>query len=202
MIDLVFRRIVAFDYAVAAFIQSVRDPTGIRAFSIVTTFGSWWLVLALLVVVVLVFLKRRRFARAAGLAGGFVGTQAVVFSVKYLVARERPELGGLSSLAGSLQTASFPSGHAATAMVFYGFLVWFAVAREENPWLAAACGVCGALFIAAIGFSRIYLGVHYFSDVIAGFIVGAVFLVGAGWFSGKGCSRMTKGSGRGDDHSA
>lgn len=71
---------------------------------------------------------------------------------------------------------SFPSGHAMEALIAYGFLAYLAVLALGN-WQARVGVVFGAaLLVVLIGFSRMYLGVHYFSDVVAGYAAGGVWL--------------------------
>ena len=71
---------------------------------------------------------------------------------------------------------SFPSGHAMESFVAYGMLAYLAVLALRT-WEARVAVVCGAaLLVVLIGFSRMYLGVHYFSDVIAGYAAGGVWL--------------------------
>ena len=100
----------------------------------------------------------------------FVGTQATAYGLKFLVGRARPDfLPGIT--AGS---PSFPSAHAAVAVAAYGFLALLAAhnaGRWRWPVLAA-----GAALIGLIGFSRIFLSLHYVTDVLAGYAVGAAWL--------------------------
>jgi membrane-associated phospholipid phosphatase len=71
---------------------------------------------------------------------------------------------------------SFPSGHAMESFVVYGTLAYFAVLALRT-WESRVGVVCGtALLVVLIGFSRMYLGVHYFSDVLAGYAAGGVWL--------------------------
>ena len=90
--------------------------------------------------------------------------------LKSLVRRERPVGYRLVAETGF----SFPSGHSMVAMAFYGFLAWLAyrtcTTRRERAFYLLAFSV----LIICVGFSRIYLGVHYASDVIAGFCVSLV----------------------------
>lgn len=68
----------------------------------------------------------------------------------------------------TLTTYSFPSGHAAAATLFYGLLAAYLVARTQSWRVRTAIILCAALIVAAVAFSRVYLGVHYLSDVLAG----------------------------------
>jgi membrane-associated phospholipid phosphatase len=77
----------------------------------------------------------------------------------------------------TLTSSSFPSGHTAGATLFYGFLAAYMVWRMKNP-LARVLVVLGcAVMVALVGFSRIYLGVHYLSDVLAAISISTVWLV-------------------------
>lgn len=125
-------------------------------------------------IVFLILVRARRFRDVLGLiiAGG--GAQLGAYTLKLLIDRPRPPFVLASYLeAGS----SFPSAHAAVAVGLYGFLAWL-VWRDCAPRRWRIAVIVGAVLLALlIGASRIYLGVHYPSDVLAGFCVGAFFLV-------------------------
>jgi membrane-associated phospholipid phosphatase len=90
---------------------------------------------------------------------------------------------------------SFPSGHAMVSFVAYGMLAYLAVLLWLKSWEARVAAVCGAaLVVVLIGFSRLYLGVHYFSDVVAGYAAGGV------WLSAliTGAETIRRGSGGGN----
>jgi undecaprenyl-diphosphatase len=80
---------------------------------------------------------------------------------------------------------SFPSGHAMSAMTFYGLIICLFVTKVENLKARWAVGVFLSLLILAIGFSRIYLRVHYASDVLGGFAIGYLWLVISLWTLNK-----------------
>ena len=91
--------------------------------------------------------------------------------IKVLVQRPRPALEHLVEQGGY----SFPSGHSLSAMAFYGLLIIILLARVKGKKKFAAAFLLG-LLVLLIGFSRIYVGVHYASDVIAGLCEGFVWL--------------------------
>lgn len=95
---------------------------------------------------------------------------SVIFIVllKIIFMRERPDILRLIPIDGY----SFPSGHSIISVSFYGYLLTYFIERTKKKWLI----ILGFLFILGIGFSRIYLGVHYFSDVLAGYSLGALTL--------------------------
>ena len=99
------------------------------------------------------------------------------FTLKAIVDRDRPDLERLVNGTGP----SFPSGHVMAAAALWGLapLVVTLYTRNRRIWWAAT--IASASLILAIGASRTYLGVHWLSDVVAGFIVGAFFLRGAEW---------------------
>ena len=102
-----------------------------------------------------------------------LGITVLVAVLKAVYQRARPDLGTSIPLPLSY---SFPSGHAATAVVLYGALGLLAAQRARSP-LRAAAWLAAAGFIAfAIGASRVLLNVHFVSDVAAGFAVGLAFL--------------------------
>ncbi|HSH43795.1 MAG TPA: phosphatase PAP2 family protein [Arenicellales bacterium] len=102
-----------------------------------------------------------------------VGAQATTYLGKFALDRARPEfVTGVTAV-----TPSFPSGHATGAMAVYGFVAFLIV--RELPRRRDRFDVVywTLVLIAAVGFSRMYLGVHYASDVAAGFLVGCFWLL-------------------------
>jgi membrane-associated phospholipid phosphatase len=93
--------------------------------------------------------------------------------LKYAFGRARPSF---TDPILTLATYSFPSGHAASAMLFYGMLAAYLVSRTRDWRLRGALVAAAALMVALVGLSRLYLGVHYFSDVLAGVAEGCAWL--------------------------
>lgn len=87
--------------------------------------------------------------------------------------RSRPE----APLLFEAQGYSFPSGHAIMSVTFYGLMIYIINATVKAKLWRWLLTLFFALFIIAIGFSRVYLRVHYASDVIVGFIVGLLWLL-------------------------
>jgi undecaprenyl-diphosphatase len=133
--------------------------------------------LALPVVLVVMLLAVQVFApgRRPGLfaALNLVGVVLVNQVFKFIVQRPRPE--GFRLIAES--GYSFPSGHSMVAMGFYGLLAWMAWHYERDAHVRRVSVAGFGLVIVLIGISRIYLGVHYASDVIAGFCLSAAWLM-------------------------
>lgn len=93
--------------------------------------------------------------------------------IKVIIARPRPEINKLVTETGY----SFPSGHSITSMVFYGYLVYLTYKYINNKRIKIPLIIFLILLIPTIGLSRIYLGVHYTSDVLCGFLLGIIYLI-------------------------
>ena len=72
---------------------------------------------------------------------------------------------------------SFPSGHATIAVAFYGFIIYFLIKNVKSWNRKINIFFTGFILIILIGFSRLYLGVHFVSDVWAGYLIGAIWLI-------------------------
>ena len=93
--------------------------------------------------------------------------------LKYLFQRKRP----LSPLLKAAKGLSFPSGHAIMSVTFYGLLLYILLHTVDIEWLKYLLTIVLVLLILLIGYSRVYLRVHYASDVLAGFIIGILWLL-------------------------
>ena len=146
--------------------EHTREPVTGWVF-VITTLGSTYVLIAVALLAALGLALRGRWRSAIALIVAYAVTDLTVAVVKLVVERPRPEA-NLTEAGGF----SFPSGHSAMSMAVYGCLA-FALARACRGFPRVACVLAGAGLVAAIGLSRIYLGVHYPSDVLAGWITGA-----------------------------
>ena len=105
----------------------------------------------------------------------------LMFSLKYLFRRSRP----LSPLLEQAKGYSFPSGHALMSFTFYGLLIYLAWLNIKKVWLKWLCIIGLTLLVFAIGLSRVYLRVHYASDVLAGYCLGFMWLTLSIWVLNK-----------------
>jgi membrane-associated phospholipid phosphatase len=101
----------------------------------------------------------------------------LMFILKLIFHRDRP----VDPLLQVAKGFSFPSGHALMSVTFYGLLVLIVWQNVKQTWLKWTLSVFLILLISAIGLSRVYLRVHYASDVLAGFAVGLVWLLLSLW---------------------
>lgn len=119
-------------------------------------------------VLVLWYLVRRDLKRALEIAAIGLGGFVVNYVMKLSFQRVRPP----NPLIEPLHNFSFPSGHATSAFIFYGLLAYLLWKTNLPKPLKIIAGIVLLLFSLLIGFSRIYLRLHYFSDVLAGFCIG------------------------------
>jgi membrane-associated phospholipid phosphatase len=93
--------------------------------------------------------------------------------LKAIFQRKRP----LSPLLNAARGLSFPSGHAIMSVTFYGLLLYIFLSETDTYWIRVSVTILLVMLILLIGFSRVYLRVHYASDVVAGFVVGFLWLL-------------------------
>ncbi len=178
--------IVALDSQILQTLYAMRDPALVHALIYITELGGTVVVGGISACVGLWLLAKKRIEYLAGLCVSVLGSAAVVFLLKALVHRTRPP----AFFQAYTETgASFPSAHAAVSLALYGFLlyiIWRMPIRKE--WQIAKT-VAVFVLVAVIAFSRLYLGVHFFSDVIGGLAIGALF-VWLGILTVKKCEQL------------
>jgi undecaprenyl-diphosphatase len=154
---------------------------------LVTALGYYWVVVPLLSAVVFVFFLKGWRLSATLLLVSTVGGLLLTTILKGVFGRGRPELFDSGYTASFY---SFPSGHAALAVGFYGALTLILAYHLRGFARWAVVGV-GVLLVLLIGYSRLYLGVHYPTDVLAGFLAAPLWLIFVGavyvaWLSVRG----------------
>jgi membrane-associated phospholipid phosphatase len=165
-------QLVQADLAIFNFFQSLRTSTVDRIMVAITAMGGITILLPL-VIVVLVWLAVRRCWHTAGYWLAAVGSYEIfVQLLKFTLARGRP-MRLYSNRA--IEQFAFPSGHATSSMVIYGFLA-FLLSRNQSANVRIAIMAITAVLVALIGFSRVYLGAHWLSDVLAGFALGLAWI--------------------------
>jgi undecaprenyl-diphosphatase len=165
--------LVRFDKTVAATLHGQATPAFTTVFMLITSLGTLEALGTLGLLVAVIYSVRRRWLYVGAWIAALAGGEALDQLLKELFARPRPSF--VDPLL--FETGySFPSGHAMMSLVTSGMLAYFAVLALQS-WRARGAVIFGAALLALlIGFSRIYLGVHYFSDVVAGFAAGGIWL--------------------------
>ncbi len=164
--------LIRTDLRISNLVQTFRTPGFTRVMVFATDLGRWQGILAGAIAVALALALQRRKTEIAALALMLGFGQGAVWLAKTLIHRSRPEPGNALTFESSF---SFPSGHTFIATVFYGLAgyVLFRTARRRVRVLAALASLA---VVMLIGFSRVYLGVHWPSDVLGSLAAGAVWL--------------------------
>lgn len=144
-----------------------------RLFLILTRFGNPPALVGVVGFAILLQLLMRRRLEAWALAGGFVGTGLSVSLMKAFFDRARPD--ATWQLVPELSPA-FPSGHSTMAVLVYLFVAYLLVEHLANRQRGRLVLLAALLFTLGIGLSRLYLGVHWLSDVLAGYALGGLWL--------------------------
>jgi undecaprenyl-diphosphatase len=157
-----------------AFALSVRTPAATSIFYGLTVLANTGVVVALTTATTVYLLVRRRFAEAVLVVVTVGGGQLIGTLLKLVVARSRPPLSG--ALIGLPPSYAFPSGHALAAVLLYGVVAFLLVRAERLAWQRAVTAALAALLAVAIGASRVYLGVHWPTDVLGSWLLGGAWL--------------------------
>lgn len=171
--ETIFRNaMVVFDNAFIWLIRYFASPGLDKVMIFITDigFGTSYMVIVAICLLLLVYLRRWR--EVSGLAICLIGGAALNFWLKFLFHRSRPDLFRVVQETGY----SFPSGHVIASMCFYGMGA-FLMMRMISSWRGRlTVATLAGVLIIAIGISRIYLGVHYPTDVLAGFTAGSMWV--------------------------
>lgn len=167
--NLLQKDITNFDNTVYYFVASfISEPLTDIAL-VITTLGSVYVILPICLITIIVFWKKiEGISVTINLIISFLANQIL----KRIVARPRPTEYRIIEELGY----SFPSGHSMVSMAFYGLLIYFIYRKVKNPYIKWISCTLLTILIFLIGLSRIYLGVHYASDVLAGFCISAAYL--------------------------
>ncbi|HEX6939836.1 MAG TPA: phosphatase PAP2 family protein [Longimicrobiales bacterium] len=162
----------AFDESVLRLGASLRTPTLDAAMLEITSLGNAMVLYTMVgIASIFLWLTDHRYS-AALLIVAVVGGDLMNDLLKSFYARPRP---GVVAWGTRVHSASFPSGHAMGAVVAYGSVAFLVGRLEPGSRLRHATWAIAILLIVAVGVSRVYLGVHYPSDVIAGFMAGTAW---------------------------
>lgn len=163
-----------FDVTVLEWFHSNSTEMGMRIFEAISLLGSPPVLSILGIALAVYFISRHSWIFLASWIAALTGAGILDWLLKRTIQRPRPAY-AVAILHG--HSFSFPSGHALASLVAYGMTAYFVIVlrlKEASPRIIVIC--LAAILIFAIGVSRLYLGVHYFTDVIAGYAAGAVWL--------------------------
>lgn len=167
-----------FDFAVFDFMKPLINELRTDTMELFTFMGThtFLIPMNLLLIGYFLFIKPHRWYSIT-IPVVSLGGLSLMFILKNLFGRPRPDNPLLRTVSG----LSFPSGHALLSVAFYGLLIYLVWKNVANMWVRWILIVLLLLLILIIGVSRIYLRVHYASDVLAGFAMGVIWLVVSIW---------------------
>lgn len=171
--------LASMDTAVTAQIADTHNGAMNRVMQVITLLGDRIVIGVMLIGITAWALTTGRCRTPVQvLVAAFLLNPVLEALLKGLVGRERPELAQLVSGDGP----AFPSGHVLATVGFYGILGLITWRSTTRRGFAVGISLSASLVIALVGFSRIYLGVHWLTDVVGGLLVGAAFVLATAYF--------------------
>jgi len=166
---VIMEKVVYLDTLVHSFILDIRNDSLTSFFNIITNLAGASFLLALSVIMLIVMKKKKiSLYVLINLISAFIINE----TAKAIFTRSRPVGINLIDETGF----SFPSGHTMVALSFYGFIVFLLYNKTKNKAMRMFFIIGLIAVVLLVGFSRIYLGVHYLSDVIGGLLLSIMYL--------------------------
>ena len=163
--------LLTFDYQVFSFLHYYLLSDILTSFlKMITYMGSVWF-LGIITLMILCFFKNKFIGIRLGINLFLVSMLNLLLKNIFLI--PRPDTLTLISENGF----SYPSGHAMTSLAFYGFLIYLVYQKMKPSILKKMIILLFILLIFLIGFSRIYLGVHHFSDILGGYLISLAYFI-------------------------
>lgn len=166
------------DEQVFSYLSHFVTDTNTKIMQFISFFGSYFfLVPAWLIVIAFYYFIRKNKWYFIKLAFISISNLGMMFGLKYFFNRPRPSIPLLKEVPG----LSFPSGHAFMSLIFFGMIIYILYHEVKNKWVKWGSISLLVIIIFLVGLSRIYLRVHFASDVIAGFCFGILSLMIQMW---------------------
>ena len=179
--EIVLEHENTFDQSISNAIQSLVSPFMTSSMIFFTFFGSHWFLFPayILLIIYYVYIKKRRLAMDIAMIG--LSSSGILFLFKDIFKRQRPPDPLISNVTGF----SFPSGHSFSSFTFFGLLIYIIWRTNIRKLWKIVIAIFLFLLATTIAFSRVYLRVHYPSDVVAGFCLSVVWLMLSLWILHK-----------------
>lgn len=160
------------DLLVHDYVQTINNPWLVKIMIFITYMGFPWTFVILCALISSYLCYQRKILETIFLITTLISSWGIMEGLKYLFARSRPAGEAFTVASGY----SFPSGHAMIALAFYGFLAALLLRHGKGSRQAWVKAIALYILVLLIGLSRIYLNVHYLSDIVAGFLFGTIVL--------------------------
>ena len=161
-----------FDATVRATVHAYANPALTQVMQALSFLGSIGFLAPLFLILIAIFLAKELRRAAIWFTVAVVGSQILDAILKLVFHRARP----VPFFGADPASYSFPSGHAMTSVCFYGVLAGLLSAQVQSLRARVLIWIASGVLIAGIGLSRVYLGVHYPTDVIAGYLAGVIWV--------------------------
>ncbi len=163
-----------YDSKITEFVISYRTPALNKFLQFITEVGDFYgyLVIAILSTIIF-YLKFKNWRYVVEIFFVLIVSGLSNVALKNVINRARPDAEHLVSV----ETLSYPSGHAMSAIAFYGFLIYLVYTFKLNSWIKTGLILLFTFLIITIGISRVYLGVHFPSDIVGGYIAGFIWVI-------------------------
>lgn len=162
---------ILFDKSIIEYIHNKTTPLGISIMKKVTYFGSAYFFIPAGLVIFLIMMKKKNIYGVILLILSTLGSFGLNFIMKSIFIRVRPLKYFLIEQGGY----SFPSGHAMVSMTFYTTMIYLILKSKSRKKTKRILWIVNFIVISLIGFSRVYLGVHWPTDVLGGYLSGYLF---------------------------
>lgn len=166
---LALNKPIAVDIRIMNLIASIRTIEDANLFLFMTYLGNVEIIVSLGLIITCALWLLRRYRHSFLVFAGIIAGYGVSEIMKLLVRRNRPDIFYALIKENGF---SFPSGHATVSVVFYGIIAYLLYKIARYRWQKLIIILCALSLVFCIGFSRMYLGVHWFSDVLAGWLLG------------------------------
>ncbi len=171
--EIVLENESGFDNSVFQLLKGYTTPAVTGTMIFFTFFGSMKFLFPAYCILVLYFLfYKKNKLRSFNIAAIGMSSIAILFLIKDIFKRHRPS----DPLIANVKGFSFPSGHSTSAFTFFGLLIYIIWESQISKWLKWALTVVFFFFAVMVATSRVYLHVHYASDVVAGFCLSILWL--------------------------
>lgn len=165
--------VARYDAAITKLVISFRSPQLNKILQFITNLGDLYGYIVITTICSLFFyFKFKNWRYVVQLIFVIIISGLSNLALKEVINRARPNAEHLVSV----ETLSYPSGHAMSATAFYGFLIYLFYFLKINKWLKTSLILLFSFLIVGIGVSRIYLGVHFPSDIAGGMIAGTIWV--------------------------
>lgn len=167
-------KIHVFDNFVYGIISKIINPTITSIVKVITNFGDPIFIVIIGMIFSYIFgIRKKEKKTAIMFCLNLVIAALLNFILKNIFVRTRPEIINIITESGY----SFPSGHSSIAMACYGYIIYIINKKCDNKYVKIISTICLSILILLVGLSRVYLGVHFASDVIAAFCITLSYLI-------------------------